>query len=265
MAIVFQKDKRSGITYAYESKSYWDKEKKQSRSKRTLIGRVDAETGDIVPTDGRVRKKREKEQETDERILPDRYFFGATYLLDQIGKQLGLIDDLKTCFPYQYTQILSIAYFMILEDHSPLSRFGKWAALHHHPYGDDIPSQRSSELFASITEAQKQQFFKLQGLRKVEKEYWAYDTTSISSYSGQLRQVQYGKNKEHDRLPQINLAMVFGQDSGLPFYYRKLAGNTPDSKTIGALIADLNQIGYKKVKLVMDRGFYSAANVNAPL
>jgi hypothetical protein len=30
MAIVYQKDKHSGITYAYDSKSYWDKEKKQS-------------------------------------------------------------------------------------------------------------------------------------------------------------------------------------------------------------------------------------------
>jgi hypothetical protein len=56
MSTVFQKDKRSGITYAYESKAYWDKEKKVSRSKRTLIGRVNSETGKIVPTDGRCRK-----------------------------------------------------------------------------------------------------------------------------------------------------------------------------------------------------------------
>lgn len=56
MSIVYQKDKRSGITYAYESKAYWDKEKKQSRSKRTLIGRVDPETGEIRATDGRCKK-----------------------------------------------------------------------------------------------------------------------------------------------------------------------------------------------------------------
>ena len=56
MGIVYQHDKRSGITYAYESRSYWDKEKRQSRSRRTLIGRVDEATGEIVPTDGRVRK-----------------------------------------------------------------------------------------------------------------------------------------------------------------------------------------------------------------
>jgi hypothetical protein len=57
MGIIFQTDKRSGITYAYENKAFWDKEKKQSRSKRTLIGRVDPDTGEIVPTDGRCKKR----------------------------------------------------------------------------------------------------------------------------------------------------------------------------------------------------------------
>lgn len=56
MGIIKNKDKRSGITYVYESKSYWDKEKKQSRSKRTLIGRLDEVTGEIIPTDGRCKK-----------------------------------------------------------------------------------------------------------------------------------------------------------------------------------------------------------------
>jgi hypothetical protein len=56
MAIIRQHDKRSGITYAYESHSYWDKEKKMTRAKRTLIGRIDADTGEIVPTDGRGKK-----------------------------------------------------------------------------------------------------------------------------------------------------------------------------------------------------------------
>ena len=57
MAIIYNKDKRSGKTYAYETTYYWDKEKKQSRSKRILIGRLDEETGKIVPTDGRGKKR----------------------------------------------------------------------------------------------------------------------------------------------------------------------------------------------------------------
>lgn len=56
MGIIYQTDKRSGITYAYENTAYWDKEKKVSRSKRALVGRVDKETGEIVATDGRCKK-----------------------------------------------------------------------------------------------------------------------------------------------------------------------------------------------------------------
>ena len=36
-------NKKSGITYVYESESYWDKEKKQPRNKRKLIGKIDPE------------------------------------------------------------------------------------------------------------------------------------------------------------------------------------------------------------------------------
>lgn len=44
---------QSGVVYAYESISEWDPEKKQSRSKRKCLGRVDPDTGEIVPTSGR--------------------------------------------------------------------------------------------------------------------------------------------------------------------------------------------------------------------
>ena len=269
MATVKQLDKRSGITYVYESVSYWDREKKQPRSRRTLIGRLDPATGEIVPTDGRGKRRAQKETDPVVRKGPvpvaktDRLFFGATYLLDQIGEVTGLTADLKTCFPDTYKQIQSIAYYLVLEDQNPLFRFKKWAAIHRHPYGKDIPSQRSTEIFQSVTEEAKMHFFRLQGKRRVEKEYWAYDSTSISSRSDTLRQVKYGKNKDDDHLPQINLALVFGAESRLPFYYRKLAGNVPDVKTIQELLRELDVLGYEKVKLVMDRGYYSAENINA--
>jgi transposase len=137
--------------------------------------------------------------------------------------------------------------------------------IHKHPYGKDISSQRSSEVFASIKEEAKQLFFRLQGSRRLETEYWTYDTTSISSYSETLKQAQYGYNKEGDRLPQINLALVFGEQSHLPFYCRKLSGNIPDSKTVRHLIKSLDDLGFKGIKLVLDRGFYRADNINALL
>jgi transposase len=269
MAVIFQTDKRSGITYAYEATYRWDSEKKQSRSTRKLIGRVD-ENSNIVPTDGRCRKDKlaAKEAEPVKRgpipASSTRHLFcGATYLFDEICEATGLTNDLRACFPDTYKQILSIAYYLALEDQNPLYRFDKWGQIHKHPYGAPIPSPRSSEFFSAITDHQVQQFFRLQAKRRIAEEYWAYDSTSISSYSETLRQIQYGKNKENDRLPQLNLLLVFGEKSGLPFYYRKLAGNIPDSKTVKHLLDDLDILGFKKSKIVMDRGFYSEKNINA--
>ena len=268
-AIIKVHDKRSGNTYFYKSESYWDKEKQQPRSHRKLIGKLDPETGKMIPTDGRGRKRRSA-LKTDKANVPgpipvtrlDRQFYGATYLLDQIGKVTGISDDLKTCFPDSYKKIESIAYFLILENDNPLSRFSKFSKTHKHPFDQDIPSQRSSEIFEAITEDQKMKFFGLQGKRRLEKEYWAYDNTSISSYSEQLKQVKFGKNKDDAHLAQINLALLFGEKSGLPFYYRKLAGNIPDVKTVDELIRELNVLGCSKVHLCMDRGYYSKDNIN---
>jgi len=263
-AIVFQANKKTGVTYAYESISFWDKEKQQSRAKRKCIGRVDPETGQIVPT--RQRETPVPERKVKPGPVPithaDRNFYGATYLFDQIGEDAGVTEDLKTCFPDHYRQIMSIVYYLILEDRNPLSRFPRWAAIHRHPHGQAISSQRNSELFAAITEEARQNFFRLQGKRRVEREYLAYDSTSVSSYSKCLRQVRYGNNKDHEPLPQINLSLLFGQESQLPFYYRKLAGNIPDVKTLRKLLADMNSLGYQKIKVVLDRGFFSAANIN---
>jgi hypothetical protein len=266
MSLVYVKNKRNGVTYVYESVGYWDKEKKQARNKRKCIGKLDSATGEIIPSRkialsdlASSVKKPGPQPATESRRL----FCGATCLFDAIGEKLGVTRDLKTCFPDRYRQILSLAYYLIMEDRNPMSRFPKWALTHRHPYGKTIPSQRSSELLGSISEEAKLKFLQLQAQRRVEKEFLAYDITSISSYSSSLKQVKYGLNKENDSLPQINLALLFGENSRLPVYYRKLPGNITDVLTIRNLLADIDFLNLEKVQLVMDRGFYSRKNINA--
>ncbi|MDL2264718.1 IS1634 family transposase, partial [Synergistaceae bacterium OttesenSCG-928-I11] len=217
---------------------------------------MDEETREILPT------RRKKPVNAPQQFMRRR-FCGATYLFDAIGEKSGVTEDLKRSFPDHYKEILSVAYYLILEDRNPLSRFPRWSLTHKHPCGKEISSQQSSDLFASITEEGRERFFRLQGKRRVEQEFWAYDTTSISSYSTCLKQVRYGVNKDDEPLPQINLALLFGEQSNLPFYYRKLPGNISDVKTVKGLLSDMDILGYKKIKLVMDRGFYSEENINA--
>ena len=108
MAFLKRLDKRTNIVYVYESSSYWDKKKKQPRSKRVLIGKIDPNTGEIIPTDGRCKhlsaeskrqalekkiqdeaKQQAAKEEEDKKLITNtrRSFFGATYLLDAIAKK----------------------------------------------------------------------------------------------------------------------------------------------------------------------------------
>ena len=89
-------DKRSGNTYFYESKSYWDKEKQQPRSHRKLIGKLDPATGNMIPTDSRGKKRSKTSVGTKVKMesLPavntTRRFYGATYLLNVIKFSLTI-------------------------------------------------------------------------------------------------------------------------------------------------------------------------------
>jgi len=72
MASIIKKlNKQTGVTYVYESESYWDKEKKQPRSRRKLIGKIDEETGEVVPTGGRGSRKKRKLTELPEPLPTD--------------------------------------------------------------------------------------------------------------------------------------------------------------------------------------------------
>lgn len=74
MAIVKYRN-QSGILYAYDQISEWDPVRKQSRSKRTLLGRVDEETGEIIKTTKK-RKSKSKDGGTEQKTQSD---FEALY------------------------------------------------------------------------------------------------------------------------------------------------------------------------------------------
>ena len=65
MAIIQQFHKDTNTTYVYESESYWDPEKRQSRSRRKCIGKIDPETGEMIPTGKRGRAKNPQNENTE--------------------------------------------------------------------------------------------------------------------------------------------------------------------------------------------------------
>jgi len=256
----------NGTEYVYIDDPFWNTEKKRGEHRRKYIGKMI--DGVFVPNreyqleQELVKRNAKTKPGPEPTELCVRKFYGATYLLDEISKSLGIVDDLETIFGQRGKEILSLAYYLILEEGQALYRFTKWGQTHKHPCNHEISSQRSSRLFACITEDAKMDFLKRQAKRHEATEYLAFDTTSISSYSTLIKQAKYGKNKEGDCLPQLNLALLYGQKEMLPIYYRKLPGNITDVMIIVNLVKDVDYLTLDKLKFVFDRGFQSEKNIN---
>ena len=93
-----------GKTYAYEYTSIWDKQNKKYKKKSKYLGKVDEKYGKILKP-----KKRKEPAET--KIVD----FGDSYIINQINKEAGFNDLLKTISPKYHNHILSLISFQMLE------------------------------------------------------------------------------------------------------------------------------------------------------
>ena len=250
-------NKHTGITYVYESISYWDKKRKQPRNKRVCVGKLDPVSGEFIPSK---RLAPEQAAVRDPVVTASAEIVGGSVILDSITKQLGLEDLLKSSFPKKYRQILTMAYYLASQG-GPLSHCGTWCKSHAHPFETPLTSQGITDILRSISVDGKQTFFNKWMKKVLEDDYLCYDITSISSYSGLNEFIKYGHNRDKEKLPQLNLAILFGQKGRLPVYFQRLPGNITDVTTLRGLQKTFKALEMKRFHYVMDKGFYSKKNI----
>jgi hypothetical protein len=207
-------NKKTGITYVYESISFWDKQKRQSRNKQVCVGKLDPISGEFIPSK---RLKPEQAAVRDPTVTAFAEVIGPSIVLDNITKQLGLERLLRTCFPEHYQQIITMAYYLAAQG-GPLSYCGTWCKSHAHAI-ECLTSQRISEILRTISTDKRQTFFSMWMKQVLEDDYLCYDITSISSYSELNEYIKYGHNRDLEKLPQLNLAVLFSQNERLPVYF----------------------------------------------
>lgn len=254
--------KKTGTTYVYSVESYWDKEKKQARNRQICLGKLDEKTGEIIPSGRKKRGPKRAAAAKADGVTATTKVIGPHWIVDKVAKDTGLAETVRKCFGAQTGDfMLSLAYFEAQKGW-PLSRSEGWSDSHEHPYGESIASQRVSDLLRTMGEDRPLRFFSLWMDKLSENDCFCYDITSISSYSEGNAYVRWGYNRDGERLPQINLAVLYGQTSGLPAYMRSLPGSLSDVSTLKTTLKSLDFIGQTQLTFVLDRGFYSESNVS---
>lgn len=62
MRIEYCRNKKNGTVYVYRAESYYDPTKKRCGARRKLIGKLDPETNEVIPTGKRGRPRKVQEQ-----------------------------------------------------------------------------------------------------------------------------------------------------------------------------------------------------------
>jgi transposase len=256
-----------GKTYVYQAIAEWDKDKKRSKQKRIYIGHRDEETGDFIPNKKYYELYGGKPEGSDIKTLPSIIMtkdYGDVYLLNHIAKETGLIGVLKDTFSTCYKELLACAFHLVINKNA-LYLCRQWA---ESTWGFDdakLSSQRISEMLSSLDENSQMNFYRNWASLRQEQEYLALDITSISSYSELIEHVEYGYNRDKEDLPQVNLAMLFGEDTRLPVFCRVYPGSIRDVSTLTGMIQFIDTIKMERMRLVMDRGFYKDADIKSLL
>ena len=231
--------------------------KKQALNKKICVGKLDPD-GVFIPS---VRLKPEQAAVRDPAVTASAEVVGPLIILDAITNQLGLRKLLKSCFPQQYQQILMMAYYLTSTG-GPLSHCETWYKSHVPSISGTLASQRISEILQSINIDEKQTFLSKWMNAVLEEDYLCYDITSVSSYSELNEYIKYGHNRDKEKLPQLNLGVLFGQKGRLPVYYERTPGNITDVSTLQTLLKNFKALEVKNLHYVMDKGFYSKKNVD---
>ena len=246
-----QKTKTGTRYYLYEVTAEWDPVKKCSKQKRRYLGPCD-EKGNLL-------KKPAKKQ-----TIVRSPSYGPYYIMWNLARESHLDEVLTKIYGARNAKrLLALAILGITDpgsgdlleetvedtylrelmdmdwsfEQSEVCRFLQTV-------GED--AGRREDLFAELCPG---------------KGCMIFDIVCMGTDSDGLEYSEAGRKARFTGSKQFNLGMVHSMEDGLPFCYRTYPGSVADVVTLDIIVADLKRMGCDGFEMVMDRGFFSAGNV----
>ncbi len=258
---------KNGDIYVIERQTRYDPVKKYNvvLSSR-IIGKIPKGETLIVSTrpKRRLGEKVSISSEPDPLIKATRKKVGMMDIIDHIGKVSGIDDAIYAATDQGTAQkILSLARYLLATNGQSFPGITTWQFTHPLPYEDGLSEDTYHNLFETVgrDESLMQNFFASRLASLNNKALLAYDSTTISTYSGQISEARYGFNKAHDGLETVKLLSLYSIDTRQPVAFTKQPGNLPDVITIENALKQLQVLGISQAEIVTDNEYYSERNL----
>jgi len=287
--------------YCYACETVWDKTEKKYRTPSKCIGRLDA-NNEFIPNrflsqllflessenpalseyDMLIIKTaiekygediRSKAMRPPSRLVSEddmttarAVFFGSDLVFGAITKRYRIAAMLEKSFNEGIkNDILSLAWYIASEGNA-LSDSDSWLDYYENPRGSSMSSQDVSRLLDFVDYDGMMTFYS-QWVKEVTKgtanaDKVLYDLTSISYYGSGIAAAEYGYNRDHENLPQVNYAFLCMRSTGMPLFAWPMNGSISDMSTLETTLQFLKKLHFMPDCLMMDRGFSSMDNIS---
>lgn len=262
-----RQSQKNGDIYVIERQTQYDPVKKYNvvLSSR-IVGKIPKGGTSVVPT----RPKRRSGEKVSISNVPDSHLkasrmkVGMMDIIDHLGKTSGIDESLYASTDQGTAgKILSLARYLLATNGQSFPGITTWQFTHPLPYEDGLSEDVYHDLFETVgrDESLIQSFFASRLSALNGSALLAYDSTTVSTYSGRISEARYGFNKAHDGLETVKLLSLYSIETRQPVVFTKQPGNQPDVITIENALKQLQVLGVKSAEIVTDNGYYSEKNL----
>lgn len=253
--------RKDGTKYIYERTTIYDPQTKKIKVLGCkLIGKILKGSNEIIKT----RPKKPAAPKPVAPVKVARSHVGASEILDFVGKQSGIDTCILRSLPQaEALKAISLARYLAACDRKTLPGIETWQLNHQIPYLEPLTERVYGTLFEQLgrNESWIQNYFRHIASTLEKEPALALDSTTISTYSTNLKEARYGFNKDADGLPTIKFVTLYSVKNRLPIAYCKQPGNIPDVISIQTALKQLSVLGVTKPLIVTDNGYYSMGNM----
>lgn len=262
--------KKADTTYVYyEIDRVYDPQKKYTYPKRVTIGKLSkADPEKMQPNENFLKYfSHEELPEIDERAVRSSCLrIGTFVVIRQLLKDAGIPSILEKSFSSKdMGLLLDLAAYSIIEENNAAQYYPSYAYNHPlftenmHIYSDAKVSDFLNGITAEQTAAFLNDWNKDRNHR--ERIYISYDSTNKNCQAGEIEMVEFGNAKDDKSLPIFNYAIAYDTNNREPLFYEQYPGSVNDVSQLQFALDKAKSYGYKKVGFILDRGYFSRANI----
>lgn len=253
------------VYYQYENN--YSSQRKYNLPKRTTIGKVCTDDETMMFPNPNYLKffPGESLPEYSDASRSSCLKVGAFVVIDKILHAYHLQSTLKDILGDKYALFLDlVAYTIICENNA--SQYYPEYAYNHPLFTKDMKIYSDSSIsnfLHDITVDDSVMFLNAWNDKKSkDKIYISYDSTNKKSQAGDVDIVEVGHSKTGipDRI--FNEAIAYDRTNRKPLFYESYSGSITDIVQLQMMIDKSSSFGYKKAGFILDRGYFSEANIH---